>query len=56
VSEVLVDTLSEPTVRERIAEQGAEVVGNTPAEFRAFIKAETDRLAAVIRNAKVQLD
>jgi tripartite-type tricarboxylate transporter receptor subunit TctC len=51
-----VDTLSEPTVRDRIAEQGADVVGNTPAEFRAFIKAETDRLAAVIRNAKIQLD
>lgn len=51
-----IDTLSEPTVRERIAEQGAEVVGNTPAEFRAFLKAETDRLATVIRNAKIQLD
>jgi tripartite-type tricarboxylate transporter receptor subunit TctC len=51
-----IDTLSEPTVRERIAEQGADVAGNTPAEFRAFIKAETDRLAAVIRNAKIQLD
>jgi tripartite-type tricarboxylate transporter receptor subunit TctC len=50
------DTLSEPTVRERIVEQGAEVAGNTPAEFRAFLKAETDRLAAVIRNAKIQLD
>ena len=43
-------------MRERIAEQGADVVGNTPAEFRAFVKAETDRLAAVIRNAKIQLD
>jgi tripartite-type tricarboxylate transporter receptor subunit TctC len=51
-----VDTLAEPTVRERIVEQGAEVVGNTPAEFRAFLKAETDRLATVIRNAKIQLD
>jgi len=51
-----IDTLSEPTVRDRIAEQGAEAVGNTPAEFRAFLKAETDRLAAVIRNAKIQLD
>lgn len=50
------DTLAEPTVRERIVEQGAEVVGNTPAEFRAFLKAETERLATVIRNAKIQLD
>jgi tripartite-type tricarboxylate transporter receptor subunit TctC len=43
-------------VRDRIAEQGAEVVGNTPAEFRAFLNEETDRLAAVVRNAKMQLD
>jgi hypothetical protein len=30
--------------RDRIAEQGAEVVGNTPAEFRAFLNEETDGL------------
>ena len=50
------DVLKEPAVRDRIVEQGAEVVGNTPAEFRAFLKEETDRLAAVVRNAKMQLD
>ena len=43
-------------MRDRIAEQGAEVVGNTPAEFRAFLKKETERLAAVVRNAKMQVD
>ena len=32
------DVLQEPAVRDRIVEQGAEVVGNTPAEFRAFLK------------------
>ena len=52
----VVDILQEPAVRGRIVEQGAEVVGSTPAEFRAFIKDETERLAAVIRNAKMQLD
>ncbi len=51
-----VETLQEPTVRARIAEQGAEVVANSPDEFRAFIKAEMDRLGAVIRNSKIQLD
>jgi tripartite-type tricarboxylate transporter receptor subunit TctC len=51
-----VDTIREPAVRERIVEQGAEVVGNSPDEFRAFIKNETERLATVIRNAKIQLD
>jgi tripartite-type tricarboxylate transporter receptor subunit TctC len=51
-----VGTLGEASVRERLAEQGAEVVGNAPDEFRAFIREETDRLARVIRAAKIQLD
>lgn len=50
------DVLKERAARDRIVEQGAEVVGNTPAEFRSFLKEETDRLAAVVRNAKMQLD
>jgi tripartite-type tricarboxylate transporter receptor subunit TctC len=52
----IADILKDPAVRGRIEEQGAEVVGNSPAEFRAFIKDETDRLAAVIRNANMHLD
>ena len=52
----VVDILREPAVRGRIVEQGAEVVANSPAEFRAFLKDETERLAAVIRSAKMQLD
>jgi len=51
-----VGVLGEASVRDRLAEQGAEVVGNTPDEFRAFIRDETDRLARVIRGAKIQLD
>jgi tripartite-type tricarboxylate transporter receptor subunit TctC len=51
-----VATLHELSVRERIVEQGAEVVASSPEEFRDFLKAETDRLAAVVRNAKMQLD
>ena len=48
--------LQEPAVRARIAEQGADVVANTPDEFRAFLKEEMERLAVVIRNAKMSLD
>ncbi len=51
-----VDVLQEPTVRARIAEQGGDVVANSPAEFRAFIKEEMDRFAVVIKNANIQLD
>jgi tripartite-type tricarboxylate transporter receptor subunit TctC len=51
-----VAVLQEPAVRARIAEQGADVVANTPDEFRAFIKDEMERLSVVIKNAKIQLD
>ena len=51
-----VELLREPTVRARIAEQGADVIANTPGEFRVFLKEETERLAVVIRNANLQLD
>jgi tripartite-type tricarboxylate transporter receptor subunit TctC len=48
--------LRSDAVRARIAEQGADVVGGTPDDFARFLKEETDRLAAVIRRANIQLD
>jgi tripartite-type tricarboxylate transporter receptor subunit TctC len=51
-----VDILQDPGVRAKVAEQGAEVVASSPAEFRTFIKDETERLAGVIRGAGIQLD
>ena len=48
--------LEEPAVRAKIVEQGADVIASSPAEFRAFLRDETDRLAAVIRNAGIALD
>jgi tripartite-type tricarboxylate transporter receptor subunit TctC len=48
--------LQDPGVRAKIIEQGAEVVANSPAEFRAFIKDEMERLAEVIRGSNIQLD
>jgi tripartite-type tricarboxylate transporter receptor subunit TctC len=50
------DVLADPAVRDKLTEQGAEVVGNTPAEFKAFIKNEMERLSAVIRKANILLD
>jgi tripartite-type tricarboxylate transporter receptor subunit TctC len=48
--------LAEPVVRQRIADQGAEPVGNTPAEFQAFIAAESEkyRRIAVATGVKAQ--
>jgi tripartite-type tricarboxylate transporter receptor subunit TctC len=51
-----VAVLQDHGVRAKIVEQGAEVVANSPAEFRAFIKDETERLAGVVQGANIRLD
>jgi tripartite-type tricarboxylate transporter receptor subunit TctC len=51
-----VSVLQEKSARGRLAEQGAEVVASSPAEFRAFIGNETERLSGVIRDANIALD
>jgi tripartite-type tricarboxylate transporter receptor subunit TctC len=51
-----VSVLQEQSVRARLSEQGAEVIANSPAEFRAFIGSETERLSGVIRDANIALD
>jgi tripartite-type tricarboxylate transporter receptor subunit TctC len=44
-----VAALALPEVRDRLLEQGAEIVGNSPAEFAAFIREETERWARVLK-------
>ena len=47
--------LAMPEVRERFVAQGAQPSGNTPDQFAAFIRAETDKWTKVVKisNAKV---
>jgi tripartite-type tricarboxylate transporter receptor subunit TctC len=56
LNQAAVATLEEPAVRAKIVEQGAEVVAGSPDQFRTFLKDETERLAAVIRDAGIALD
>jgi tripartite-type tricarboxylate transporter receptor subunit TctC len=51
-----VEIFREPGARARVVEFGGEVVANTPAEFRAFIKNETEHLARVVQGAGIRLD
>ena len=47
--------LAQPEVRERFVAQGADPGGNTPDQFAAFIRAETEKWTRVVKfsNAKV---
>jgi tripartite-type tricarboxylate transporter receptor subunit TctC len=46
--------LRTPEVKQRLAALGAEPVGNTPAEFGAFIKAEMARWGTIIREKGIR--
>ena len=48
--------LAEPAVREGLAKQGLIAGGGTPAEFAAFIRAESKTWGAMIREAGITLD
>jgi len=49
-----VAALSLPEVRDRLREQGAEVVGNSPPELGAYVTAEIPKWAALARQAEVK--
>jgi tripartite-type tricarboxylate transporter receptor subunit TctC len=51
-----VTLLRDQGVHAKLVEQGAEVIANSPTEFRAFIRDETERLAGVIRSSNIALD
>jgi tripartite-type tricarboxylate transporter receptor subunit TctC len=46
--------LALPDVRKRFAELGSEVIGNSPAEFSAVIKAEIPQWAKLIKEAGIR--
>jgi tripartite-type tricarboxylate transporter receptor subunit TctC len=46
--------IKSPLVRERLATLQLEPVGNSPAEFRAFIEEQTTRFAELLKLARVQ--
>lgn len=50
----LVASLTSPEVKEKLALQGAVVVGNTPDEFAAYIRSEIDKWAEVVKAAGVK--
>ena len=46
--------LADPVLRARLEDLGIVVVGSTPAELAAFLKAETDKWGPVIKEAGIR--
>ena len=56
VNGVVVKALRSPDLLERFAKDATEVVGNSPAEFKAFIQSEAKRWAKVVKDSGMRAD
>jgi tripartite-type tricarboxylate transporter receptor subunit TctC len=52
----LVKVLSSPELKERFAQQGQEMVGNSPERFREIVRAEVAKWAEVIKEIGLRID
>ena len=52
----IVKALGLPDVKERFASQGADLVGNTPDQHAAFLKAEMDKWSGIVRLSHAKID
>jgi tripartite-type tricarboxylate transporter receptor subunit TctC len=52
----IVDILKQKDVAEKLNQQGALPVGDTPEQFAAYIKTEIEKWGAVVRSANIKAD
>ena len=53
LNKIATEAMRDATVKEKLASQGAELIGDTPEHFRGFIAAEIAKWADVIRESGV---
>jgi tripartite-type tricarboxylate transporter receptor subunit TctC len=52
----LMQTLAKPEVKDLLGKQGAEIVTDTPEEFKAMVREETQSLKAVVKAADLKVN
>ena len=52
----MVKAIRQPDAKEKISGVGADIVGNTPEEFAAFIRTETEKYARIVKAANIKID
>jgi tripartite-type tricarboxylate transporter receptor subunit TctC len=53
LNRIAIEAMRDSNVKEKLASQGAELIGDTPEHFRGFIDAEIAKWAGVIKDAGV---
>jgi tripartite-type tricarboxylate transporter receptor subunit TctC len=54
--QAVVAALQDADVRSKLAETGLRVVGNSPAEFTAFLAQEIEKFAAIVKAANIKAE
>jgi tripartite-type tricarboxylate transporter receptor subunit TctC len=52
----VIKILNTPEMKERLAAQGAEVVGNTPEQFAAFVRDDSAKWAKVVKETGLKIE
>jgi tripartite-type tricarboxylate transporter receptor subunit TctC len=55
LNKITTTALADPAVKEKLADQGLAVAGDTPEHFRGYINAETKKWAKVIKDSGVEM-
>jgi len=56
ISEETQKIMQDPELRKRFLDAGMEPAGNSPVEFRDFLKKQNDRYGSIVKQANVRLD
>jgi tripartite-type tricarboxylate transporter receptor subunit TctC len=50
-----VAAVTEPALRERLEQSGAEVIGSTPDELASFLRGEMEKWGTIIKEANIKV-
>lgn len=56
LNQEIVQSLAKPDVKEKVQNAGQEIVGSTPEQFAAAVKAEMTAMARIIKETGIQSD
>jgi tripartite-type tricarboxylate transporter receptor subunit TctC len=54
LNRIAVEAMRSPDVKEKLASQGATLIGNSPEEFAAYLKSEIDKWGGVVKAAGIK--